>query len=99
MEAPQEELAPITAQDDEALKRYNETYGTIVANKTCKIEEYPYTLRKLMDEHGRTYENFSEVSKLCLGCVITPLPASPLKRVRFSQKIIKGKEGRVTVRF
>lgn len=55
------DLPAISELDDEILKRYNATYGSIVANKTCLIEEYPYTLKKLMDMHLKSFDEFYQV--------------------------------------
>lgn len=55
------EQPAISSLDDRALNKYNETYGSIVADKTCKISDYPLTLRKLMDKYNKTLEEFAEV--------------------------------------
>lgn len=47
--------------DPNALKTYNELYSSVIPNKIINIADFPYTLKKLIEENEKTIEDFEEV--------------------------------------
>lgn len=60
---PNSELPAITDNlDNIVLKRYNDTYGSVITNKTCQINDYTYTLPLIMRGHNLNPSDLADVS-------------------------------------
>ncbi|CAG9823420.1 unnamed protein product [Phaedon cochleariae] len=46
--------------DEAAVQKYNELVGQSVVDKTIKIMDYPNAVKKLMEKHNKTMDDFKE---------------------------------------